>query len=132
MGTCVHMATVSDADDVTTEAGDVEEERGAGSTSPLPPVASNEHNDPGDPPAYPGNDDEGGGSGVGAGQEMVVMGTAAGTTRAEEPTVTFVARDETTINWKNATSTYSFSLSTSVGTVYTTFANDAGVCVCVC
>lgn len=110
------MATVSDGDDVITEAGGVEEERGAGGTSPFPSVTNNdENNDRGDPPAYPGNE--------GGGQEMVVIGKSV---KVEEPTVTFIARDETSEKSTRPPLNYDFSLSSSVDSVYTTFAGAAG------
>ena len=110
------MATVTDRDDVITEAGGVEEERGAGGTSPLPSVSDDENNDPGDPPAYPGNEGEG--------QEMVVIGRGA--TKAEEPTVTFIARDEASESSSQPPLNYDFSVSTSLESVYSTFAGAAG------
>ena len=119
------MATVSD--DVITEAGSVEEERGAGGTYPLPPADNNENNNQGDPPGYPGDDggESGGHGSSGWSQEMAVIGTSAAA-RVEEPEVTFIARDETTDCWENATHTYSFGLSSSVGAVYSAFASEAG------
>jgi ubiquitin carboxyl-terminal hydrolase 47 len=111
------MATVTGRDDVITEAGGVEEERGARGTSPLPSVANDdENNDPGDPPAYPGNEGEG--------QEMVVIGRGA--TKVEEPTVTFIARDETSESSSPPPLNYDFSVSTSLESVYSTFAGAAG------
>ena len=116
------MATVTGRDDVITEAGGVEEERGARGTSPLPSVANDdENNDPGDPPAYPGNEGEG--------QEMVVIGRGA--TKVEEPTVTFIARDETSESSSPPPLNYDFSVSTSLESVYSTFAGAAGKYVCV-
>ena len=114
------MATLSDSDDVITEAVGVEEERGAEGTSPLPSVDNdddtNEGNGQGDPPAYPSNEAEG--------QEMVVIGRS---TKVEEPTVTFIAKDETSETPGQQQIPYDFSLSSSVETVYSTFANAAGM-----
>ena len=110
------MATVSDNGDVITEAGEVEEEGGAAGTSPLPLV---DNNNQGDPPAYPGNSSHGD-----LGQEMTVMGKSAPV--VTEPVVTFIARDETSENCSTNNYSYSLSLSTSVGTVYSTFSKEAG------
>lgn len=108
------MANVTDV--ITPEAGGANEERGADESSPLPPTHDNI---PGDPPEYPGN------RGVGNyGQEMTVIGRSANV--VSEPSVTFIAKDETTDSWSSPKLTYDFSLSTSVSDVYSTFAKEAG------
>ena len=120
------MATVGGNDDIitATEAGAVDEARGADGTSPLPLVDDNENNE-GDPPAYPGSNGQ-----PQWGQEMTVMGRSAPV--VTEPSVTFVAKDDTSASWSSETYTYSLPLSSSVALVYSTFAKDVGeMCECV-
>lgn len=107
------MATVTDV--TSTEAGGANEERGADGSSPLPPTHDNIQ---GDPPSYPDNRE-----GT-YGQEMTVIGRSA--PLVTEPSVTLIAKDETTDHWSTSNYNYSFPLSTCVSDVYSTFAKETG------
>ena len=107
------MSTATDV--ITPEAGGANEERGADGSSPLPPTHDNIQSDP---PSYPDNREEN------YGQEMTVIGRSA--PLVTEPSVTLIAKDESTDSWTNSSYNYSFPLSTCISDVYSTFAKESG------